>query len=94
MGTGLEPLQEPLPGTTEICRRASAYAVSVAFCLTYLLASLLGASPMDALLRGAVVAGSTLLISGLLARPAVDAVLAAMARDRAIEAQKQQEEAE
>jgi len=65
--------------------------VSVAFCLTFLLSSAMGAGATAALTRGCYVGLATLVIGRLLARPAIDAVLAAMARDRAIEAQREED---
>jgi hypothetical protein len=57
--------------------------VCTAFGLTFLISTLSGAQGNTALLRGVVVAAITLLVSHFLLKPVVDAVLDAMARDRA-----------
>ena len=70
-------------GSQELVRRASAYMVCTAFGLTFLISTLSGAQGNTALLRGVVVAAITLAISHFLLKPVIDAVLDAMARDRA-----------
>ena len=70
-------------GGRELVRMASAYLVCAAFGLTFLFSTLAGAQGTTALVRGVVVAGIALIVSRLLLKPVVDAVLTAMARDRA-----------
>ena len=70
-------------GSHELTRLATAYFTSIAFGLTFLIASAAGVDGGTALLR-AVTAGAIALVLGyLLATPVVDAILTAMARDEA-----------
>ncbi len=79
-------------GSSELGRRIGARAAGLAFAIAYLWASLCGAGGMAALQRGSIAAIAALLLGSLLAKPAVDAVLDAIARDRArIEAERQKE---
>jgi hypothetical protein len=71
-------------GSHHLTRLATAYVTSVAFALSFLVASFAGCDGGTALLRGVVVAGAALVASRLLAAPVVDAVLTAMARDEAM----------
>ena len=64
-------------------RRVAAYLVCLAFGMTFLLSTLMGAQGDTALIRGVVVAGITLVVSRFLIKPVVDVVLDAIARDRA-----------
>jgi len=70
-------------GSQELTRLLTAYLTSIAFGLTFLVATLAGADGTTALLR-AVVTGAIALVAGrMLAAPVVEAVLAALARDEA-----------
>lgn len=64
-------------------RRAAAYLVCLAFGVTFLLSTLMGAQGQTALVRGVVAAVATLVIARILLKPVVDVVLDAIARDRA-----------
>lgn len=70
-------------GSAELTRNAAMYAVCLAFAVTFLLASALGASTWTALIRGLVVALLSRLLAPALIRPCVSAMLDAIARDRA-----------
>lgn len=70
-------------GSHELTRLASAYLTSVAFGLTFLVASIAGVDGTTALLRSIGAAVVTLVLGYLLMSPVVDAVLTAMARDEA-----------
>ena len=70
-------------GSQQLTRLAAAYATSIAFGLTFLIASLSGADLGTALLRSVIAGLAALVGSHLLAAPVVDVVLAAMARDEA-----------
>lgn len=73
-------------GSHELTRLATAYFASIAFGVTFLVATLRGVDGTTALLRSVAAAGVALVVGFLLAAPVVDVVLAALARD---EAQKQ-----
>ena len=75
-------------GSKELARSAVAYMVSIAFCVTFLLANVWGASTGTALSRAVIVAFVTLFVSRLLIKPVVDVVLDAMARDQAKQAEE------
>jgi hypothetical protein len=70
-------------GSQQLTRLAAAYATSIAFGLTFLIASLSGADLGTTLVRSVVAGLAALIASHLLAAPVVDVVLAAMARDEA-----------
>jgi uncharacterized membrane protein YhiD involved in acid resistance len=70
-------------GSRELTRRATAHLAGLAFAVTWLAATALGAGPGTALLRGSLVAAVALVAGRLLCRPVVDAVLDAVARDEA-----------
>lgn len=82
-------------GSHELTRLATAYLTSIAFGLTFLVASATGVDGGTALLRAISAAAVTLVLGYLLATPVVDAVLTAMARDEAkrqAEARKAEQE--
>lgn len=68
-------------GSQHLSRLAMAYAASVAFALTFLLASWAGCSGGTALFRGTAAAVVAMFAVRLLAPPVVRVVLDAMARD-------------
>lgn len=70
-------------GSQELVRIATAYVASIGFCITFLVATLCGASGLTSLLRGAMVAGAAVFAAPLLVSPVVHVVLDAMARDEA-----------
>ena len=70
-------------GSLQLTRLAVAYTTSIAFALTFLIASLRGADLGTSLFRSVIVGLATLIASRLLAAPVVDVVLTAMARDEA-----------
>ena len=81
-------------GSTVLGKRATAKAAGIAFAITYLIASLCGADGMTCLLRATVTAAATLILAFFLARPVIDVVLDALARDEARrQAEQQKEEA-
>lgn len=70
-------------GSHELTRLATAYLTSIAFGLTFLVASAAGVDGGTALLRAVCAAAVALVVGYLLATPVVDAILTAMARDEA-----------
>ena len=70
-------------GSHELTRLATAYVTSIAFGLTFLVASAVGVDGGTALLRAVCAGAAALVLGHLLATPVVDAVLTAMARDEA-----------
>lgn len=70
-------------GSQELTRLATAYLTSIAFGVTFLVASLAGVDGGTALLRGVFAAVGGLVLGTLLAPLIVDTVLTAMARDEA-----------
>lgn len=85
----------PATGSHELTRLATAYCTSIAFGLTFLIASFTGVDGTTALLRSVTVGAIALVLGYLLSSPVVDAVLTAMARDeakRAAEAPKEDDE--
>jgi hypothetical protein len=70
-------------GSQQLTRLATAYLTSIAFGVTFLVASLGGVSGTTALLRSVAAAGAALVLGMVLAPPVVDTVLNAMARDKA-----------
>lgn len=70
-------------GSHELTRLATAYVTSIAFGLTFLVATAVGVDGATALVRAITAAGIALVLGYLLATPVVDAVLTAMARDEA-----------
>ena len=70
-------------GSQELTRLLTAYATSIAFGTTFLVATLAGVDGLTSLWRSATVAAIALVAGNLLAPPVVDAVLTAIARDEA-----------
>ena len=70
-------------GSQELTRLAAAYVTSIAFGVTFLVASIGGVGGSTALLRSTAAAGSAFVFGMLLAPAVVDVVLSAMARDQA-----------
>ncbi len=70
-------------GSQELTRLATAYFASIAFGVTFLVASLAGVDGGTALLRSVTAAAIAMAIGWLLATPVVNVVLSAMARDEA-----------
>ncbi len=68
-------------GSQELTRLLTAYLTSIAFGISFLVASLAGVDGLTALWRGVVIAGIALVCGQLLAPPVVNAVLTAIARD-------------
>ena len=79
-------------GSQELSRTATAYIASLAFVATFLLTTAWGGDGNTALLRGVLVGAMALVLGRFLARPIVDVVLDAMARDRAANAPPSEEE--
>jgi uncharacterized membrane protein YccC len=79
-------------GTHELTRQATAYIASVAFGLTFLIASLMGVDGMTALLRSITAGSIGLVVGWLLAAPVIDVVLSAIARDEAARAAERAKE--
>ncbi len=78
-------------GSQELTRQLTAYLPSLAFGITFVVATFAGVDGMTALLRSVMTAGVALIFGNLLAAPLVDAVLTALARD---EAKRQADEKE
>ncbi|MBX3462705.1 MAG: hypothetical protein KF830_06015 [Planctomycetes bacterium] len=81
-------------GSHELTRLATAYLTSIAFALSFVIASLAGVDGPTALWRSVVAGAAAFGLGHLLAGPVVDAVLTAMARDearRAAEAAREDE---
>jgi len=70
-------------GSQELSRIATAYVASVAFGLSFFVATACGADGLTALGRGAVVVLLAMLGGRLLTTPVVNVVLDALARDQA-----------
>ena len=70
-------------GSQELTRQLTAYLTSLAFGITFVVATFAGVDGMTALLRSVMTAGVALIFGNLLAAPLVDAVLTALARDEA-----------
>lgn len=70
-------------GSQELARIATAYLASIAFGLTFLVATLSGADGLTALTRSVIALIVACLAGRLLIGPAINVVLAAMARDEA-----------
>ena len=70
-------------GSHELTRLAAAYTTSLAFGVTFLVASLAGADLGTTLMRSVIAGVAALIVGHLLAAPVVDVVLTAMARDEA-----------
>ncbi len=70
-------------GSQELTRLLTAYLTSIAFGITFLVASLVGVDGLTALWRSVTAAGVTLVVGRLLATPVVDTILSALARDEA-----------
>ncbi len=68
---------------SELARLLAAYLTSIAFGLTFLVASLAGVDGLTALWRGVVAGALALGASHLLAPPVVDAIVTAVAREEA-----------
>ena len=71
------------PATQELTRLLAAYLTSIAFGVTFLVASLAGVDGTTALWRGVVAGGLALAGAHLLAPPVVGAIVAAAAREEA-----------
>ena len=78
-------------GSQELTRQLTAYLTSLAFGITFVVATFAGVDGMTALMRSVMTAGVALIFGNLLAAPLVDAVLTALARD---EAKRQADEKE
>ncbi len=70
-------------GSQELTRQLTAYLTSLAFGITFVVATFAGVDGMTALMRSVMTAGAALVFGNLLAAPLVDAVLTALARDEA-----------
>ena len=70
-------------GSQELTRLLTAYLTSIAFGITFLVASLVGVDGLTALWRSVTAAAVTLVVGRLLATPVVDTILSALARDEA-----------
>lgn len=70
-------------GSHELTRLLTAYIASIAFGLTFLVATVAGVDGGTALTRSVAAGAIALVLGYLLASPVVDAVLTAMARDEA-----------
>ena len=70
-------------GSQELTRLLTAYLTSLAFGITFLIASLVGVDGMTALGRSVLTGGIALVAGHLLAPPVVEAILTALARDEA-----------
>ena len=68
-------------GSQELTRLLTAYATSIAFGATFLVATVAGVDGLTSLWRSVVVAGIALVAGSLLAPPVVNTVLDAIARD-------------
>lgn len=79
-------------GSRELTRLAMAYAASIAFGVTFLMASWSGCNGTTALLRGALAVIAALLVTRMLAAPVVQVVLDALARDTARKAEARAKE--
>lgn len=85
-------------GSQELVRIATAYLASLAFGLTFLVATLSGVEGLTALGRSVIAMLGACVAGRLLIGPAINAVLNAMARDEAARqaalAEKEEEDAE
>lgn len=70
-------------GSQELTRLLTAYLTSIAFGLSFLIASLAGVDGLTALWRSVIVGAISLLAGQLLAPPVVESVLTALAREEA-----------
>jgi predicted benzoate:H+ symporter BenE len=70
-------------GSQELTRLLVAYLTSIAFGITFLVASLVGVDGLTALWRATAAAAIAMVAGHLLATPLVDTVLTALARDEA-----------
>ncbi len=70
-------------GSHELSRIATAYAASIAFAVTFLVALAGGCNLGDTLFRSTIALGAGVILGRLLSPPVVNVVLAAMARDEA-----------
>jgi hypothetical protein len=73
-------------GSRELARATSAWLACLAFVIAFAIAMWTGTRTTTAIVRGGIVALAVHWIGFWLFRPAVAAVLAAMARDRALQA--------
>ena len=69
-------------GSAHLAKSATTYAVCLAFAVTFLIATALGAGLVTATIRGVVVAVLVRLVGPVLLRTVLSTVLDAMARDR------------
>lgn len=79
-------------GSQELVRLATAYLASVAFGVTFLVATLTGSDGLTALIRSAIAVAIACIAGQLLTPPVVNVVLSAMARDEAERKAKQEPE--
>ncbi|MCA8977631.1 MAG: hypothetical protein KDC98_23100 [Planctomycetes bacterium] len=79
-------------GSQELVRIATAYMASLAFAVTFLVATLTGTDGLTALGRSVVAVLIACVASQLLVPPVINVVLAAMARDEALRKAEQQPE--
>lgn len=70
-------------GSDELTRLITAYLTSIAFGLTFVVASLAGVDGLTALWRGVIAAAIAFAAGHVLAPPVVGAVVTAAARDHA-----------
>ena len=81
-------------GSQQLTRLLTAYLTSIAFGITFVVATFSGVDGMTALMRSVMTAGVALVFGNLLAAPLVDVVLTSIARDEAKrQAEKKEEEA-
>ena len=83
-GTRTHDALQESGGSKELARSASAWFACLTFAITFLVATLAGSGPSTAFVRGGIGAFLAHRIGLWLFVPAVGAVLAAMARDRAV----------
>ncbi|GAB4146079.1 MAG: hypothetical protein Fur0037_14080 [Planctomycetota bacterium] len=81
-------------GSQHLSRLATAYAASLAFGLSFLLATWAGCSGPTALYRGVLACIAAMFAARLLAAPVARVILDAMARDQARKKAARGEEAE
>lgn len=70
-------------GSQELTGLATAYIASIAFGVTFLVASLAGVDGGTALVRSVTAAGIAMVLGWLLAAPVVGVIISAAARDEA-----------
>ena len=75
-------------GTEELTRATSAYLACLVFVVAFLVTTVAGGGGFTATMRGGLAAAIAFFLARPLLRPALSAVLDAMARDRAKKLQK------